>query len=135
MKTHKNILHILILGTMLVNFAACYGPQKTQLREVMGITKEDQQAEFIQYNLTEQKKQQALNDERIDTTISNRISNKLNQYKKEFDSVSHDIAVLEEKLDNARIFRRQYRDSIKPGSLITPPMSSWNGRCPPLRTG
>lgn len=94
--------------------ASCYGAKKSALRNTLDSTKINQQAAATQLQLSIEKRDQALEDERIDTTISNRINAKLEKYIYEMDSVNREIASLEAALSNGKVFRRTYDDSIKP---------------------
>lgn len=94
--------------------ASCYGAKKSALRNVLDSTKINQHAETEQLKLSIEKRDKAIDDERIDTTISNRINAKLERYIYEMDSVNREIASLEAALSSGKVFRRTYDDSIKP---------------------
>jgi hypothetical protein len=114
MKQFNQFCKYLLFAVGCMYLASCYGPKKAHLREVLDSTKLIQQAQEEQLKLATQKQEQAFTDERIDTAISNRITQRLNRYSFEIDSVNKEIAALEEKLENAKAFRHAYDDSIKP---------------------
>lgn len=114
MKQLNQFCKYLLCAAACMYLASCYGPKKAHLRDVLDSTKLIQQAQEAQLKLATQKQQQAFTDERIDTAISNRITQRLEKYSSEIDSVNKEITALEEKLENAKAFRHAYDDSIKP---------------------
>lgn len=114
MKQFNHFCKYLLFAVGCMYLASCYGPRKALLREVLDSTKIMQQAQAEQLKLATQKQEKAFTDERIDTTISNRVTARLNRYAFELDSVNKEIAALEEKLGIAKVFRHTYDDSIKP---------------------
>lgn len=117
MKLLLKVIPYCILIISCINLASCYGPKKAHLRKAIDSTRLMTQAEAAQLKIANQKSEQAFADERIDTTISNRISQRLKKYSFEIDSVNNAIAELEQTLSNAKAFRKDYEDSIKPKLL------------------
>ena len=117
MKFILRLLSYLVLILACMQLASCYGPKKTQLRHTLDSTKIMMQAETAQLQVASQKNQQAFGDERIDTTINNRIAQRLKKYSSEIDSVNKEIVALEQTLNDPAAFRKNYADSIKPRLL------------------
>lgn len=109
-----NFIKQFVVAFACLFLASCYGAKKSALRNALDTTKINQQAEATQLKLSIEKRDQAIQEERIDTTISNRINAKLERYIYEMDSVNREITSLEAALNNGKVFRKTYDDSIKP---------------------
>ena len=104
----KNLFILLLF----ISITSCMGSKKARVQQAINSSKELLQQESKQKAATTQSKDQSLNQEKIDTTINNRIKERLNKFKRGMDSIDNEIVYLEKKLANPKEFRKEYKGII-----------------------
>lgn len=108
-KTFTRNLFILLL---LISISSCMGSKKARVQQAINRSKELLQQESKQMAATTESKELSLQQEKIDTTINNRINERLNKFKRGMDSIDNEIAYLEKKLTNPKEFRKEYKGVV-----------------------
>lgn len=105
------LLQVVLISTTFLLFS-CYAGKKTSLKKLVLTTKENIDSESGQLGEIAKQKDEKLNDEKIDTSINNKIQNKLTQYVKLLDSVKNAVANTELLLSKNKTFRKFYKKEI-----------------------
>jgi hypothetical protein len=97
---------------IISTYSSCMGGKKARVKAAVLSSKQLLSEEAKQLAATTEKKEQALNLEKIDTTISNRIAMRLTSFQVKMDSIKQSGAYLEQKLANKKEFRKNYKTTI-----------------------
>jgi hypothetical protein len=97
---------------LFVSISSCMGSKKARVRQAINNSKELLKQESKQISATTEKKELSLQQEKIDTTINNRINERLNKFKRGMDSIDNEIVFLEKKLTKPKEFRKEYKGII-----------------------
>ena len=96
-----------------IYFTSCYSARRVAVENAVKDARQNLFEESDLLKETFRKRDRAMGEERIDTTISNRVNLRLRGYIAEMDSINNEIIALEKTLNNKKTFRRTYSDSIK----------------------
>ncbi len=105
----KIIAVVIIIGA----FTSCMGGKKVRAKAVLQSSKQLLSEEAKALAATNERKEQALQEEKIDTTINNRISQKLQSFLRGIDTIQKSISYLENTLAQKRAFRKQYNGPVR----------------------
>jgi hypothetical protein len=108
----QQFLIILSVFFMISSFSSCMGGKKARVKAAVQNSKQLLSEEARRLAATTEKKEQALNLEKIDTTINNRITLRLVNFQKKMDSIRQSGTYLEQKLTNKKEFRKNYKTKI-----------------------
>lgn len=113
-KLIKIPLQLLIVFNFSIGLHSCYTAKKTQATKVISETKEQLAKETQEISQVQFLRDQQLQAENIDTTISNRIVAKLSKYGNELDQVQYKANKTDTLLRRGRSFRRNYKSFVSP---------------------
>lgn len=100
------------IACLSLYFISCYTGKRAAVQTTVKAAKQNLLEESELLKETFKKRDRALGDERIDTTINNRVNMRLQHYIAEMDSINNEIIVLENTLNDRKAFRKNYNDSI-----------------------
>lgn len=109
---YKIIIKNLFIFFLFMSIASCMGSKKARVRQAINRSKVVLQQESKQMAATTESKNLSLQQEKIDTTINNRINERLNGFKRGMDSIDNNIVYLEKKLTKPKEFRKEYKGVI-----------------------
>jgi hypothetical protein len=116
MKT--NTICILVSSFLFfTTFTSCLSGKKASVLKVLTESKELLNAEEKRVNTIKENKTNALSEERIDTTILNRINIRMHSFQIKIDSASSSISYLEKMLSDNKLFRKNYKTSVIKNTL------------------
>lgn len=105
----KTLTGIIVVAAL----SSCMGGKKARVKTVIQSSKQLLSEEARQLAATNEKKEQALQLEKIDTTINNRISQRLQVFLKGIDTIQKSVTYLENTLTKKKEFRKQYKGQIR----------------------
>lgn len=115
---------VFFLSVVLI-FSSCMSGKKSMVGIVIKNTSGILQNETKEVVAVTVKKEAALVNEKIDTTINNRINMKLDQYKSEIDSMQSSLNYLEKQLATKKDFRKNFNGEITSRILL---LERYNGQ-------
>jgi hypothetical protein len=115
---------ILSFLSLVLIFSSCMSGKKSMVGNVVKNTGGILQNEAKEVAAVTVKKETALENEKIDTTINNRINIRLVQYKNEMDSMQSSLNFLEKQLASKRDFRKNFKGEITSRILL---LERYNG--------
>ena len=114
----KIILSYSIFISTLFMLLSCYAGKRTAAKEMVLSGKKHTASEAVLLEETNKLKEKKLDEEKIDTSVNNKIQNKLNNYEKLLDSANVAIAQIEQLLSKKNTFRKNYKNVIIPLSVF-----------------
>lgn len=102
-----------LASLFVLTLASCYAGKKTAAKALISEAKQSIEKDTGRQAQISYTMDTKLYDEKIDTTISNRIAAKLAHYKKITDSAMAATAAMEGALANSKAFRQGYKNSIR----------------------
>ena len=103
---------IIFFLSLVFLFSSCMSGKKSMVGNMVKNTSGILQEEVKEVAAVTVKKEAALENEKIDTTINNRINMRLDQYKIEMDSIQSALNYLEKQLANKKDFRKNFKSDI-----------------------
>ena len=110
---------------LLIIFSSCMSGKKSMVGNVVKNTSGILENEAKEVAAVTVKKEAALENEKIDTTINNRINMRLDQYKIEMDSIQSALNYLEKQLASKKDFRKNFKGEITSTILL---LERYNGQ-------
>ncbi|MFZ1527851.1 MAG: hypothetical protein WAT19_03815 [Ferruginibacter sp.] len=103
-----------ILSTLFITavLSSCFASKRARVKKLIGRTDLMIREESAGIASLGQKKDSAFYEERIDTTISNRITARLMTLMNPLDSAKQEASYLSEILKNKKEFRKQYKSAV-----------------------
>jgi hypothetical protein len=108
---------VLVVSVMFIQYA-CNTPKRTAVANMVNDTKAHAAVESGQLSEISRLTSLKLDEEKIDTSVNNKIQNKLTAYWSLQDSAATAISRLEELLNNKRSFKNKYKKEFLPVSLF-----------------
>jgi hypothetical protein len=103
---------VTFLLSLLIVFGSCMSGKKSTVGNMVKNTTGILQEEVKEVAAVTIKKDAALENEKIDTTINNRITVRLDRAKKEIDSIESALHYLEKQLASGKDFRKNFKGGI-----------------------
>lgn len=116
---------IIFFLSLVFLFSSCMSGKKSMVGNVVKNTSGILENETKEVAAVTVKKEAALENEKIDTTINNRINMRLDQYKIEMDSIQSALNYLEKQLAVKKDFRKNFKGEITSTILL---LERYNGQ-------
>jgi hypothetical protein len=108
---HRVLITVSVFFTISLCYS-CMGGKKARAKAAVENSKQLLSEEAKQLAATTERKEQALQLEKIDTTINNRITQRLVNFQKSMDTIRQSGIYIEQALSNKKQFRKQYKTTI-----------------------
>lgn len=108
----QNSFIIALLAVLMLS--SCYSGRKSQASKIIAATSEVVLKEAREVGEIDTSRSQQLADENIDTTINNRVVEKMSRYEAELADIKNKISVTDSLLKKGSKFRRNYKDVVMP---------------------